>query len=451
MLVFNRPFSSPVPGQALLRKSATIASGQLYGYALALAAAPFLSRLYRPADFGLLAIFVALMTVLGSLATFRYDYAIPLPKDERSAATLAFLSKSMAVIVTVGLLIGAVLFADQINETVRHAPQAPFAYLLAAGVAAFASCEIHSAWLMRHGKYVQLSRARLCHAIACLATQLTIPMLWTQGPFGLLVGQVAGYAAASAIVMLTEGRHASVRRHTEFREIRRVAIEYRMYPLVDVWSNILRVLAVNCLALLIAWTYGAAAAGFVALAQRLVSTPISMLSFSISRVYYSEAAALARADSAALRALFVDTLRRLTLLTAVPLAILCGAAPWTFGIIFGARWESAGIHCSLLCPLILMRVLAFVVGPTLDVIHRQELRLVRESTCLILMAAGVVVARWMSWSVLAAVAMAVAFGCLGYVLSIVLMWRALTAHHRDCVPANGGARQCGIDRQTEAA
>jgi O-antigen/teichoic acid export membrane protein len=453
MFLFNRLLSSQVPEQPLLKKSAIVASGQLCGYALALAASPFLSRLYHPVDFGLLAIFVTLMTVLGSIATFRYDYAIPLPKDDRSAATLAFLSKWMAALVTVGLFIAAAFFAETIEQTVFRAQHSSFSfsYLLAVGVAAFASCEIHSAWLVRQGKYVQLSRVRLCHAVACLTTQLTIPILWNRGPLGLLAGQVTGYAAASAIVFLTEGRHTSLTRHTDFREIWRTAAEYRMYPLIDVWSSVVRVLSVNSLALLIAWAYGPAAAGCLALAQRLVSTPISMLSYSISRVYYSEAAVLARVDSSALKALFTGTLKRLTLLTAVPLAIVCVLAPWTFGIIFGARWESAGIHCSLLCPLILLRVLAFAVGPTLDVIHRQELRLFRESTGLLLVAAGVGIACWLGWGVLAAVAAAVAFGCFGYVLSIALTWRALIAHHRYFLTANGISGVCGIDRQMEAA
>lgn len=418
--------SQPV---SLLRSAAVVASGQAVGYAVALAAAPILSRLYSPRDFGLLAIFVTLMSVLGTIATFRYDYAIPLPKDERSAASLSKLAKWIVALVTACLAIVAALFGGAIDRALFHAQDARFSLLLAAAVAAFAGCEIHSAHLVRAGRYADLSRLRLYYAVTCVATQLIVPILWVTGPLGLLIGQIAGYVVASFVVGRIGRRDQPLRPRVDLRELRRVAVEYRLYPLVDIWSSLAKVLAVNCQALLIAWAYSPAAAGCLALAQRLLSAPISMLSFSISRVYYSEAAALARDDPAALHQLFVGTLKRLALLATPPLAVVCVLAPWTFAIIFGAEWHTAGVYCSLLCPLILLRVLSFVLGPTLDVIHRQGLRLVRELTCLALIAGGVVAARWFGWTELGAVAASSALGCVGYSLSVVLTWRALLAHH----------------------
>jgi O-antigen/teichoic acid export membrane protein len=206
----------------------------------------------------------------------------------------------------------------------------------------------------------------------------------------------------------------------------------------DVSSTLLRVFAVNGQLLIIAWMYGPAAAGFLALAQRLLATPISMIGFAISRVYYSEAAALAHEGPAALRHLFVSTLRRLTLLSAPPLAIVCLVAPWTFGIVFGARWQMAGIYCSLLCPLVQLRVISFVLGPTLDVIHRQGLRLVREMNCVTLIAAGLLLAHWFEWSEMTAIATSTALGSLGYAISVALTWNALLSHqlHTDEAAAN---------------
>jgi O-antigen/teichoic acid export membrane protein len=190
----------------------------------------------------------------------------------------------------------------------------------------------------------------------------------------------------------------------------------------------LRVFAVNGQLLIIAWMYGAAAAGFLALAQRLLATPISMIGFSISRVYYSEAAAIVHEGPAALRHLFVNTLKRLTLLSAPPLAVVCVLAPWTFGIVFGENWQRAGIYCSFLCPLIQLRVISFVLGPTLDVIHRQGLRLVREMTCVALIGTALTAAHWLGWSEMTAVATSTALGSLGYAISIALTWKALVAH-----------------------
>jgi O-antigen/teichoic acid export membrane protein len=98
--------------------------------------------------------------------------------------------------------------------------------------------------------------------------------------------------------------------------------------------------------------------------------------------------------------------------------------------VFGARWHTAGIYCSFLCPLVLLRVIAFVLGPTLDVIHRQGLRLARESACVILMASGLFMAGWFGWSERASVIVSTLLTTLGYAISIALTRQALVEHHR---------------------
>jgi O-antigen/teichoic acid export membrane protein len=270
---------------------------------------------------------------------------------------------------------------------------------------------------------------RVIYAIACLAAQLVVPLIWNSGAVGLLVGPIAGYGVETFIARLSRRRH----RYTQTRttgELRIAAIEYRNYPYFDVWATLLRIFAIHGQVFVLAWLYGPAVAGCLMLAQRLIATPISALGFSVSRVYYSEAAAIAGDNPTALRSLFVTTLRRLMLFLAPPLTVVCALAPWTFNSVFGAQWQHAGIYCSMLCPLILLRVISFVLGPTLDVMHRQGVRLAREFACVALIGCGVLMAHSMGWSDVAAVAMTTALGCVGYAISIGLTWQALLAHTR---------------------
>jgi O-antigen/teichoic acid export membrane protein len=315
-----------------------------------------------------------------------------------------------------------VLFGEAIDRVVFRSADVPFSLLLAVSVGAVASCEIHSAWHMRRGQFGELARMRLVQAIACVIAQLSVPLVWLSGPLGLIVGQLAGYSTESLVSRRNYGRAATKTFRTKLRDLRDVAWAYRAYPLFDMWASVARILTVNCPALLLAWAYGPAAAGCLLLAQRLLSTPLSMLSYSVSRVYYSEAAALARLNPAGLPTLFVDSLKRLTWLAAPPLAIVCVLAPWTFDIVFGARWQSAGVYCSLLCPLVLLRMISFVLGPTFDAAGRQGLRLLREVTCLALIASGVVVASWLGWSAVAAVALLSGLGSAGYLLALIAAW-----------------------------
>jgi O-antigen/teichoic acid export membrane protein len=427
--LIKRCFSATSAPQGFLRKSAIVASGQALGLGVAVLASPILSRLYTPSDFGLLAIFVTLIGVLSTSATLRYDNAIPLPKEEWRAHCLVALSRGAVLLTAILLAVMAALFGDSFDRTIFRSQDAPFSWLLILAVAMFANCEIHNATLIRGGRFAELAKIRVVFAVSCLATQLSVPLLWKTGSIGLLLGQIGGYAGELVFARFTTRHDAMHRPRLDLQLLRRVARDYCMYPLFDVWSTLLRVLAMNGQALLIAWLYGPAAAGYLLLAQRVLSSPLSAIGFSVSRVYYSEAAQLAHDAPQELRPLLVSTLKRLTLLTAPPLALACVAAPGTFTFIFGDAWHTAGLYCSILCPLVLCRVLAFVIAPTLDVIQRQGLRLLRETICAVLIVMGVALARSLGWSEMSAVVASTALGSMGYLVAIAITWRALTAHH----------------------
>jgi O-antigen/teichoic acid export membrane protein len=428
-LVMRRLLAIGTP-QGFMRKSAIVVSGQAVGLGVAVLASPVLSRLYGPRDFGLLAIFVTLIGVVSTIATLRYENAIPLPEDDLLAQSLATLAKWSVLLTATLLACAAAFFGDALDRTIFRSQDAPFSWLLTVAVAMFAACEIHNAQLIRGGRFSELAKIRVVFALSCLATQLAVPLVWKSGPIGLLLGQIGGYTGELVYVWATAGRRPSERKHFDLRSLRRVAAEYRMYPLFDVLSSLLRIMAVNGQALLIAWLYGPVAAGFLLLAQRLLATPLSALSFSVSRVYYSEATKLTREAPGELRHLFLSTMVRLTLLTTPLLVAACIAAPGTFTFIFGERWYTAGLYCSILCPLTLFRMLAFVIAPTLDVVNRQGTRLLRELICAACMTSGVLAARWLEWSETTAVVASTVLGSSGYLVAIAITWRALAAHHQ---------------------
>ena len=60
-------------------------SGSVTAQAITLAATPFLTRLYSPEQFGVLAVFLSMVSVFGVVGTLRFDNAIPLAKSDEVA------------------------------------------------------------------------------------------------------------------------------------------------------------------------------------------------------------------------------------------------------------------------------------------------------------------------------------------------------------------------------
>ena len=74
------------------------------GHQLVVLTSPVLTRLYTPEDFGVLAVYASIVSVLVVVTSLRYELAIPLPADDNTAANLLLLA--LAIVVALTLLNG---------------------------------------------------------------------------------------------------------------------------------------------------------------------------------------------------------------------------------------------------------------------------------------------------------------------------------------------------------
>jgi O-antigen/teichoic acid export membrane protein len=70
----------PIGGFA--RSVSILVGGTALAQAIAVAASPVLTRIYRPSDFGALQVFISLTGFVMVIAAGRYEFALLLPEDE---------------------------------------------------------------------------------------------------------------------------------------------------------------------------------------------------------------------------------------------------------------------------------------------------------------------------------------------------------------------------------
>ena len=178
-------------------------------------------------------------------------------------------------------------------------------------------------------------------------------------------------------------------------------------------------------AILLANFYGAAVVGWYALVQRVLGVPTSLLGRSVTNVYFSESARLARDAPAELDQLFLTVLKKLTLLGCVTIIPLGLVSPWLFPFVFGAEWASAGRYALILSPMILLQFLSSPFGVTLAVLERQDLALLREVVRLVLVASALLLAQSRGYPPeQAMIALSIA-GTISYVSHLFISWLAI--------------------------
>ena len=97
-----------------LRNAFTLITGTIIAQALPIAISPILSRMYSPEDFGVLALFMSIIVVFGSVANARYEMAIIIPKSEKDAISIFLLGLIISVVLSLLLLIVVIVFHNPI-------------------------------------------------------------------------------------------------------------------------------------------------------------------------------------------------------------------------------------------------------------------------------------------------------------------------------------------------
>jgi O-antigen/teichoic acid export membrane protein len=75
-----------LPKGGFARSVALVTAGSVLGQGLVLASAPLLTRLYTPADFGVLAVYGSIVSLVAVVAALRYELAIALSRHDTAVA-----------------------------------------------------------------------------------------------------------------------------------------------------------------------------------------------------------------------------------------------------------------------------------------------------------------------------------------------------------------------------
>ncbi len=373
-----KAFGSKSLGRFVARGSVTrnitlIAGGTIIGQAATLVVLPLLTRLYTPADFGAMAIFLALLVPLNAVASLRYEMAIPLPEDERDAQHLLVLALSMVVVLSVLLSLLLFFFAPVLLERVNGLALLGYLWLLPITFLGGGSYHALSHYAIRVQAFRTIAITKISQGAGQGFTQAALGLAGI-GLSGLLLGLVVrfwgGMVALVRLVM------SDVRQQTwqlRWLDVRRVAATYKRFPMFSSGGTFLQMLSMHLPSLLLATVYGVQVAGWFSLGQRVLEAPINLLAKSAAQVYFGAASKIKRDKPEALRAFYQKMLLRQTALS-LPLMLLAMLpAPWLFPWLFGEAWQVAGYYVQSLALMFFLQFLAQTVAvETLTLVDKQD-------------------------------------------------------------------------------
>lgn len=358
-----------------------ILTGSLIGQGIAFAVSPILTRMYTTADFGLMTVFVSVISILGTGVLFRMDAAIPLPKTNRVAAGIAWWALGLTTAGSVLIWLLGPVVAAPLGRLFESPGLAGVWWLVAIGTFMVGVDQVLLTWMVREKRYRALGLRNGLQGVGQSAAQLALGETVLRST-GLLIGQVIGRIAAVGGLFSSGGL---LRQKRPDRALMRESISrYRRFPLISSWSALINVLGQQAPFLVISAYYGNVVVGLLGLTLRVMVAPASLLGQAVGRVFQGEASAAIRDRDRRLGPIVVANVRILGILGAPVAVIVMIFGPTIFRFVFGAEWTEAGTYAQILALGFLAQLAVSPVSQTLLILERQGTQLAWDSARLVL-------------------------------------------------------------------
>ena len=177
----NPPEAAAGRRGGFVRSVMVLVSGTALAHGITAAAMPILSRLYSPADFGLLAVFSACLGIVSAVACLRFELAIAL-------ADLLWLSVLCCLVISAVLALPALLAPAAVAHSLGQPALAPFVGLLPLGFLLAGCYSALQFWHVREKHFGWLAKTRIGQSAGSAGAQIGMGVA-SAGPIGLLIGQ----------------------------------------------------------------------------------------------------------------------------------------------------------------------------------------------------------------------------------------------------------------------
>lgn len=328
-----------------------MATSNVIAQSVAIVSLPILSRLFTPADFGLLAIFLAILRVTTALCTIRYDWSVPNAQSKLEAAhllqlfTVFLFVTSIVGGISVFLLEGWIIqyMGEQVPAwTVRILPVAIFGTSMTVAL---------QAWYVHSGDLTQTGRARIAQSFSTNGLNVISGFAGFSGS-ALVLSYVVGLWVNFLWMAYTAKSFFINTRETTYAALSTVARKFGTEAFFSTLGALLSACSFSTVPLLIAAFYGAGAAGKYSLILTAFIAPLGIISAALGNSFWSEASARVKTDKQDMERFYFKTMKRLLFFCTMLMPIYVGVSFFAEFIFGPEKWEGLGNYLIAITPMV---------------------------------------------------------------------------------------------------
>lgn len=371
-----------------IRDVAKLASAAVVSQLIVIGTIPILTRLFDPAAFGLLALFTAATTILGTIACLRYDMAIVLPRSDRQAGALFWLCIVIAAILSMAVAMASWLFGARLLGTLDASTLEPVLWMLPVYILFLGFAMAVNGYNTRARRFGAIARGKIIHSSGSQGLKLL------GGALGMATGSMLIVSACLARViesiylmsLLSKTQNRPKYSDTSVSRCRAVIRRYRQFPLYGVPTGLIVTFGPRMPAILLVALFSPTIAGLYALTERMLKLPSGIVGSAVGNVYRQRAAVAKHEGN--LNKVIEALYPRMLSFGSFPILVLAFFGPDLFGFVLGSEWEEAGRFAALLAPWILLSFCHSPISSTFAILSLQHVNLIWNGLSVLLRGGG---------------------------------------------------------------
>ena len=319
-----------------------LTSGTVIAQIVAIIISPIITRLYTPADMGILASLLAITGILGIIATGTYDRVIVLSENETDLKAAVFLSGSISIFI--GIIITVVLFFFNEPMIVTFGFQEIskiWVYGIGLIVTLIGFDTILNRLVVRRRQFKVLATTSVIQQLGASGTKVGAGLLGL-GANGLLIATVFAYLIRGISMLFAQRNFFFEKKNIScFNKMKQIALRYKGFAFFSSWSLLLNSASMQLPVIMFASFFSVCIAGYYALSHKMLSLPILIIGQNVGQVFLEHTSRV-RDNLEELKRITLEIYRKLLLISSIIMPFAIFYSDILFPFVFGSEWLTAG-------------------------------------------------------------------------------------------------------------
>jgi O-antigen/teichoic acid export membrane protein len=404
-----------------VKNTVILFSGSIISQGIIFLIIPILTRLFDKDIFGIYLLFTSSLYILRPLTSLSLELVILIPKKDKDAINLLFLSFFIGFVLNSILFIIILFFNDFILSLFNIEKLKHSIYLIPLGLFLLNSIEILNYWNNRIFLYKNIAKSNISKSIIISSSQIYTG-LHSFKSIGLVPGYLLGLISQFTVLLFLS--YKSLQRNFSLVSFKRMFYLLKKHKDIPIFNSLLSFsdrFSAELPIILIANFFGINQVALYGLAVKFLKTPPDFISQSVSQVFFNKASDTYNKKKN-LYKLVIKTYKNL-LLTGLIVFSIIFISSFFLDHILGEKWVNTGVYIRILLPLIFLSFLNSPISSIITILKKQKNILKLDILKLILRFVGIYIGYKFYNSIIVSISL---FSIIGILYNIFLLFYFLS-------------------------